>query len=141
MGVCEDEGVPRSALRPSPRAAAAVDTVALVAFVVIGVIQHEGFQLRGVLRTGIPLLVAWFLVALAVGTYRRPGWVTMLVTWIVGVSLGLVARSVIRGGPWGRGLLVFGGVAMAFTLLFLVGGRLLLLGAAAARRRSETVSA
>ncbi len=131
-----------SALRPSPRAAAAVDTVALLAFVVVGVIQHEGFELRGVLRTGIPLLVAWFLVALVVGTYRQPSWARMLATWVVAVPLGLVARSAVRGGPWGKGLLVFGGVAMAFTLLFLLGGRLLLLGLAhVRRRRAEAVSA
>ena len=134
--------MPRSAPRPSPRAAAAVDTVALVSFVVVGVIQHGGSGLTGSLRTGIPVLAAWFLVALVVGTYRRPGWITMLVTWVVAVPLGLVVRSMVRGGPWGRGLLTFGAVAMAFTLLFLVGGRLLLLGAAVVRRnRAEAPSA
>ena len=124
----------RPALRPSPRAAATVDAVALLAFVVIGVLQHRGVVLPGLLRTGIPLLVAWFLVALLVGTYRRTGWVTMLVTWVVALPLGLLARSVIRGGPWGRGLLEFGVIAMGFTLLFLVGGRLFLLGAALLRQ-------
>jgi hypothetical protein len=126
--------VRRPAPRPSPRAAATIDAVALLAFVVVGVVQHRGVVLPGLLRTGIPLLVAWFLVALLVGTYRRTGWITMLVTWVVATPLGLLARSVIRGGPWGRGLLEFGAIAMGFTLLFLVGGRLILLGAALLRR-------
>ncbi|HEU4355229.1 MAG TPA: DUF3054 family protein, partial [Actinomycetota bacterium] len=81
----------------------------------------------GIVRTGVPLLAAWFLVALLVGTYRRVGWVTMLVTWLVAVPLGLIGRSLIRGGPWGQGLLEFGAIAMAFTLLFLIAGRALLL--------------
>lgn len=125
----------RTLVRPSARGAALVDAAALMLFVVVGVIQHdEGLSLAGIVRTGVPLLVAWFAVALAVGTYRRPGWVTLAITWVLAVPLGLVVRSAIRGGPWGRGLLIFGGVAMAFTLLFLVGGRLALLAASHIRR-------
>jgi hypothetical protein len=52
-------------------------------------------------------------VALLVGAYRRVGWATMLATWLIAVPIGLVGRSVIRGGPWGEGLLEFGAIAMA----------------------------
>lgn len=124
----------RSVARPSPRAAAAIDAVALASFVVVGVIQHGGLALAGIARTGVPLLVAWFLVALLVGTYRRVGWGTMLVTWLFAVPLGLIGRSLIRGGPWGEGLLEFGAIAMGFTLLFLIAGRALLFGVSLARR-------
>jgi hypothetical protein len=125
--VWEDGAVARTSSRFPARTAAAVDAAALAAFVVVGVIQHdEGLALAGLLRTAVPLLVAWFAVALVVGTYRRPGWATLALTWAIAVPLGLVTRSVIRGGPWGRGLLIFGGVAMAFTLLFLAAGRSLL---------------
>jgi len=48
---------------------------------------------------------------------------------------------VIHGGAWGGGLLEFGAIAMGFTLLFLVGGRLLLLGAALLRRPREPADA
>ena len=127
--------------RPTPRAAALVDGLALVAFVVVGVIQHdEGFAVRGLLRTGVPLLSAWYLLALVVGTYRRPGWGTVVLTWALAVPLGLVVRSMVRGGPWGHGLLVFGGVALAFTLVFLLGGRLLLLVIGMARGRAAPSS-
>ena len=125
----------RPAPRPSLRVAATIDAVALLGFVVIGVVQHRGVVLPGLVRTGIPLLVAWFLVALLVGAYRRIGWITLLMTWVVAMPLGLLARSGIRGGPWGRGLLEFSAIAMGFTLLFLVGGRLILLGAALLRSK------
>lgn len=128
----------RSLVRPSARAAAAVDAAALVAFVVVGVIQHdEGLAMSGIVRTGAPLLATWFAVALVVGTYRRPGWLTLALTWVIAVPLGLVARSAIRGGPWGRGLVIFGSVAMAFTLVFLVGGRVGLLVASLVQRARE----
>ena len=124
--------------RPTPRAAALVDALALLAFVVVGVIQHDsGSPAGGLLRTAIPLLVSWFLVALLVGTYRRPGWVTALLTWAIAVPVGLTVRSVVRGGPWGSGLLTFGAVALAFTLLFVLGGRLLLVLAALLRRSTS----
>lgn len=130
----------RPAPRPSSRAAATIDAVALVAFVVVGVSQHHGSFLPGLLRTAIPLLAAWFLLGLLIGTYRRLGWVTMLVTWLVATPVGLLARSVVRGGPWGHALLEFGAIAMGFTLLFLIGGRLLLLAAGTLRRRGSSAA-
>ncbi len=102
----------------------AADVAALIAFVLVGSVKHgEGLNLRVLLHTGLPLVLAWVLVALLAGTYRRPGWVTLLLTWALAVPLALIVRSVIRGGPWRNELLIFGGVAMAFTLLFLVAGR------------------
>lgn len=107
---------------------AAVDGVALVAFVAVGMLQHgEGVDLTVFMRTGLPLLGAWFLLAPLLGTYRRWGWVTLVLTWAAAVPAALVVRSLVRGGPWGSGLLQFGAVAMAFTLLFLIVGRLLVL--------------
>jgi hypothetical protein len=119
-----------------PGVIAAVDAAALVAFVVVGVVNHgEGLDPGAFVRTGLPLLGAWFGVSLLIGTYRRPGWVTLGLTWIVAVPVGLVIRSLARGGPWGHALWVFGGVAMAFTALFLIGGRLLIVVVAAIRAR------
>lgn len=119
--------------RPAPArfsvaALVAVDGAALLAFVAVGAIQHgEGLDLSAFLRTGLPLLGAWFVLAPLLGTYRRWGWVTLVLNWACAVPAALVVRSVVRGGPWGSGLLQFGAVAMVFTLLFLIVGRLLLL--------------
>lgn len=126
--------------RARARIAAAVDVVALVAFVLVGAAEHgEGLALQALVRTGLPLLGAWVLVASALGTYRRLGWGSLVLTWLVAVPLGLVARSAVQGGPWGRGLLVFGGVAMGFTLLFLLAGRAALVAVGACRSRRAAV--
>ena len=71
------------------------------------------------------MLGAWFLVAWAGHTYHRPGWRSLLRNWIIAVPVGLLVRTVIVGSPRGTRILVFVGVGLAFTLLFLVLGRLL----------------
>jgi DUF3054 family protein len=105
-------------------ALAALDGLALVAFTVVGVANHDhGLPADALARVGLPLLVAWFLTAWAVGTYRRPGLRTMVLAWAIAVPVGALVRTAIAGGPWGGEFLVFLGVALAFTLLFLLLGR------------------
>jgi len=101
------------------------DAVALIAFVVVGLRGHHGKTVEGFLRNAGPLLGVWFLVAWASHTYRRPGWRSLLKNWIVAVPIGLLVRTVIVGSPRGARILVFVAVGLAFTLLFLVFGRLL----------------
>jgi Protein of unknown function (DUF3054) len=101
------------------------DTAALVVFVLIGIRGHHTGTVDGFLRNAIPLLGVWFVVARLAHTYRRPGWRSLLRNWIVAVPVGLVVRTLIVGSPEGVKLLVFIGVGLAFTLLFLVLGRLL----------------
>jgi hypothetical protein len=101
------------------------DAVALLAFVAIGLRGHDGRTVEGLLRNAVPLLGAWFLVAWAAHTYRRPGWRSLLKTWIVAVPIGLLVRTALVGSPRGPRILVFVGVGLAFTLLALVLARLL----------------
>ncbi len=106
------------------RSLAWIDALALVLFVVIGVrSHHEGGVPSILMRNLVPLLGSWFGVAWAVGTYRRPGLRSLLATWIVAVPLGLVVRSVWVGSPTGERLLLFLGIGLVFTLLFLLIGR------------------
>ena len=44
-------------------------------------------------------------------------------TWIVAVPIGLIVRSLWVGSPQGAQIFVFLTVGLAFTLLFLMGGR------------------
>ncbi len=104
---------------------ALADTAALVVFVLIGIRGHHTGTVDGFLRNAIPLLGVWFVVAWLAHTYRRPGWRSLLRNWIVAVPVGLVVRTLIVGSPGGVRLLVFLAVGLAFTLLFLVLGRLL----------------
>lgn len=101
------------------------DAAALVAFVVLGLRGHRVSTMEGLLRNAVPLLVAWFVVAVLLHSYRRPGWRSLITNWIVGVPLGLLLRTVVVGSPSGARILEFLGVGLAFTLVLLVLGRLL----------------
>ena len=89
----------------------------------------------------VPLLGIWVIVAVALGTYRRPGVSTLLRTWIVAVPIALVVRSLWVGSPSEiTPFLTFLAVGLSFTLLFLAIGRVLARlvadGLGTARRRS-----
>jgi hypothetical protein len=100
------------------------DAVALMVFVVAGIrSHHEVGALDLFLRNAVPLEVAWFAVSTVAATYRRPGIRTLLWTWVVSVPAGLVVRSIWVGSPSGSRLLVFVGIGMTFTLVFLLAGR------------------
>lgn len=118
---------------PPPRPVApagwliAVDTIALIVFVLAGMrSHHEGSAAWIFLRNAIPLLTAWFAVAVLLKTYRTPGFMVVVRTWIVAVPIGLTVRSLWVGSPTGTRFLVFLAVGLAFTLLFLGLGRLIL---------------
>lgn len=64
-----------------------------------------------------------FAAAAVFGAYRRPGFRTLLTTWIVAVPVALVVRSLWVGSPSGLRLLTFLGTGLAFTLPFLLVGR------------------
>jgi DUF3054 family protein len=101
------------------------DAAALVVFVLVGIRGHHASTVEGFLRNAVPLLGVWFLVAWLVHTYRRPGWRSLIRNWIVAVPIGLLVRTLIVGSPKGGKILVFVALGLAFTLVFLVLGRLL----------------
>ena len=104
----------------------AVDLLALMLFVVAGMRSHgTASQLEIFARNAVPIGGAWLVVSLLLRTYRPPTLARMLLTWAVAIPVGVVLRSAWTGSPDGVDLLVFGGVAMAFTLAFLSGGRLI----------------
>ena len=89
------------------------DTAALVVFVLVGISGHRASTLEGFLRNAVPLLGVWFLVAWLAHTYRRPGWRSLVKTWIVAVPVGLLVRTLIVGSPKGARILVFIAVGLA----------------------------
>ena len=100
------------------------DAVALIVFVAAGIrSHHEVSAVDLLLRNAVPLEVAWFAVSTVAATYRRPGIRTLVWTWVVAVPAGLIVRSIWVGSPNGGRLLVFVGIGMAFTLVFLLAGR------------------
>jgi hypothetical protein len=97
------------------------DACAFALFVLLGLRSHdEGVTLEGFARSFVPLAGGWFLAAMAFRTYRRPGPITFLRTWLIGVSAGVLVRSVWLGHPTGVDLLTFWLVTLAVTLVLLL---------------------
>jgi hypothetical protein len=121
----------------------AIDVLALVLFVVAGMRSHRtASQLEIFARNVVPIGGAWLVVAALVGTYRpvagrTPSLQRLLLTWAIAVPIGVLLRSWWTGLPDGDDLVVFGAVAMAFTLAFLAGGRVVA-ALLATRARPET---
>ena len=103
---------------------AITDALALVSFVAVGLRSHRiGAIAEIAARNAVPLAVAWVVVALAVGTYRRRDLASLVLTWALAVPAALLVRTWWVGSPQGPRIAVFLGVGMAFTLLFLLIGR------------------
>jgi hypothetical protein len=106
---------------------AVVDGIALLSFVLAGIREHGETEAGSVLlRNAVPLLVVWFLLSFPLRTYREPGLRTLLRTWISAVPVALLIRTLWVGDPTGARIVIFLGVGLAFTLLFLVIGRSLI---------------
>ncbi|HSL11777.1 MAG TPA: DUF3054 domain-containing protein [Actinomycetota bacterium] len=108
----------------SARVTLVVDCLALALFVLAGMRSHRtASQLEIFARNAVPIGGAWLVVSLVMRTYRPPSLARLVLTWAVAVPSGVVLRTLWTGSPSGDDLLVFGAVAMAFTLAFLGAGR------------------
>jgi len=103
--------------------AVVTDVLALLAFVVVGLLNHHG-GVTGVdfARDAVPIVGCWLLAAGTFDLYRRPTPRALLETWLVGVGAGVVIRTLL---VWHAETddAVFLGVALCFTLLFVVAAR------------------
>jgi hypothetical protein len=108
----------------SGRVFALADALALLSFVAVGLRSHRlGAIAEIAARNAVPLAVAWVVVALAAGTYRRRDLASLVLTWVLAVPAALLVRTWWVGSPQGSRIAVFLGVGLAFTLLFLLIGR------------------
>ncbi len=106
------------------------DVLALIAFAVVGVRNHDlgGGLLLNLVRISAPFLIGWFIAALAVGAYRvaRDGgrgafMLRSTLAWFLGVVvLGLLLRNTVFGEDFSQ---VFAIVTAVSTGLFLLGWR------------------
>ena len=114
-----------AAPRPSGALLAVADAVALLAFIAVGLRSHRvGAIVEIAARNAVPLGVAWLLVYVAIGTYRRGDLASLAITWAIVVPSALLVRTWWVGSPQGGRIAVFVAVGLAFTLLFLLAGRL-----------------
>ena len=113
----------------------AVDLLAVVTFVLVGMRSHREIGAFAVFaRTAGPILAAWLVCALVFRTYRPPSHRSLVWTVLVAVPAGVLVRTLIVGSPQGERILVFLGVALLFLSLFLGTGRVIV---SLLSRRSE----
>jgi hypothetical protein len=104
----------------------AVDLLALMAFVLIGMRSHRSSGAFVVFaRTAGPVLGAWLACAFFIRTYRPPSHRSLVRTILVAVPAGVLVRTMVVGSPQGWQILVFLGVALLFLSLFLGTGRVI----------------
>jgi DUF3054 family protein len=94
------------------------DAAALTVFAVVGVLTH-GSSVGALGRDLLLFLGCWFAVALVLKLYSRGGRKRLLATWLIGISAAVLIRAAIVGHFAGD----FYGVALAFTLLFVLAAR------------------
>jgi DUF3054 family protein len=92
------------------RRTAIADAIALTVFVVIGVLTHDS-SATALVRDLLIFLGCWFAAALAL---RR-----LLPTWLIGITAAVLIRAAIVG----HFAADFYGIALAFTLLFVLVAR------------------
>jgi hypothetical protein len=100
------------------RGTAIADAIALAAFVAIGVLTHDS-SVTALVRDLLVFLGCWFAVALAIRLYARPSWTRLLATWLTGITAAVLIRAAFVGHWAGD----FYGIALAFTLLFVLAAR------------------
>jgi hypothetical protein len=98
--------------------AAAWDAAALLVFVVVGVLNH-GASVGAFVRDLLCILAGWFAAAAVFRLYVRSGRWRFVATWLAGISAGVLVRAAIVGHV----AFDFWGVALGFTLLFVVVAR------------------
>jgi hypothetical protein len=100
------------------RRTAIADGAALVAFAVVGVLTH-GSSVTALARDLLAFLGCWFAAAFVLRLYARPSWTRLLATWLIGITAAVLIRAAIVGHWAGD----FYGVALGFTLLFVLAAR------------------
>jgi hypothetical protein len=115
----------RVRLFPRPGLAAAADAAAILLFAVLGLLAHDGgVSGRGLARDALPLLGGWFAAGLLLRLYTRPAPLRLVATWLAGITAGVAVRATVLGHTHAAKEAAFLAVALAFTLLFALGARL-----------------
>ena len=88
-------------------------------FAIVGMLSH-GAAASAFARAALPLLGGFAAVALVTRLYERPSLPRLLVTWIVGITAGVLVRALILGRDLNGHQAAFLATSLGFTLLFVV---------------------
>lgn len=101
------------------------DGAVFAVFTVIGLMSHnDSFTPYHFLRNFIPLTLSWYLIAVILDTYGKPGVLRVAANWLLAVVAGVAVRTWWVGSPNGRDLWVFLTVALVTNGAFLLVWRL-----------------
>lgn len=114
--------------------AAALDTVAIVVFVAVGLRTHDqDAGTAAVFATAAPFLIALLAGWLVARAWRRPfSLLTGLAVWAVTIVGGMLLRNLVFGDGTASEFVI---VAAAFTFACLIGWRVVALAIVRIRRR------
>ncbi len=125
----------RPSLSPpaSPTVVALADGTAIVVFALIGILSHTGdVTPAALLEDALPLLAGWSAAAAVFRLYARATARALLLTWAVGVPLGVAVRAAVLGRLDEPRQLAFLATTLVLTLVFVAAGRVAI---GVARRR------
>jgi hypothetical protein len=125
----------RPSLSPpaSPTVLALADGTAIVVFALVGILSHTGdVTPNALLEDALPLLAGWSGAAAVFRLYARPTTRALLLTWAVGVPLGVAVRAAVLGRLDEPRQLAFLATTLVLTLVFVAAGRV---GIGSFRRR------
>ncbi len=101
------------------RAALAGDLVGLLAFLVVGLDRHGEDVASRFLALAAIFVASWLVTSWLLGTYRPPTHTRLLLTMVLGIPLGVLARATLVRAWTASEILTFAGVALLFGALFI----------------------
>ena len=105
---------------------AVIDAVAILAFTTIGVVSHRGALPPSALaEDALPLLGGWFAASVVFRLYMRGTWRALLLTWAVGIPVGVLVRAAALGRLDEPRQLAFLLTTLILSLVFVLGARAL----------------
>ena len=108
----------------SARALALADALAIVAFTIAGILSHRGsLPLSALAEDTLPLLAGWFAAAAAFHLYARRTRRSLLLTWIVGIPLGVLVRASALGRLDEPRQLAFLATTLILSIVFVAAAR------------------
>jgi hypothetical protein len=117
----------------APAVLAVADGAAIVAFVLVGIVAHAGEATpNALLEDALPLIAGWSVAATMFRLYDRPTTRAFLLTWAIGIPLGVAVRAAVLGRLDEPRQLAFLATTLALSLAFVAAARI---AAGVARRR------
>ena len=109
-----------------PWVTAVTDGAAILAFTIAGVVSHRGaLPASALAEDALPLLGGWFAASVVFRLYRRRTWRALLLTWAVGIPVGVLVRAAALGRLDEPMQLAFLLTTLILSLVFVLGARAL----------------